>query len=306
MDWVGNLPMELRFEGEFGAEINSFLPFIHFLWASGALGARRVVSYRGMAPFYPFLPPAQLVCSALPRRYVPPEDRPVWLPTRDDHAPRGSDFELFPDYRALYANDFFAGEKPLLVLHNKFCVEWGGPPVNFLPPALIAETLATLGDRFRIIYSRPGIAPAGADYSADHQPDHDLGEREILAAFPEVVIFEDLAAALSDTYSYNQLKLMLYAGTYFHITVQGGNAHLAALFSGGLMLIYHRAGHELRHSSQSGHFACAAEPAPTLLIAREPEQFSDALQLFDCAHLVAGRVYLEPEDSVLAMSLAAR
>jgi len=300
------LPEELRFEGEFGAEINSFLPFVHWLWTHRKLGGRRVVSYRGMTPFYPFLPAGQLICSDEPRRYVKPEDRPLWLPTRDDHAARGSDFELFPDYRALYANDFFAGEKPLLVLHNKYCVEWGGPPVNFLPGELIAETLATLSDQFRVVYSRPGIAPRGRDYSADHQPDHDLGEREILAAFPEVVIFEDLAAELAGTHGYNQLKLMLYASTHFHITVQGGNAHLAALFGGSLMLIYHRAGQELRHSYRTGHFAYAADPAPVLLIARDAEQFSEALPLFARARLVEGRVGLDPEDVVCAERFAPR
>jgi len=298
------LPAELRFEGEFGAEINSFLPFVHWLWANGELGGRRVVSYRGMTPFYAFLPLEQLICFDEPRRYVKPEDRPPWLPTRDDHAARGSDFEFFPDYRELYSNDFFAGEKPLLVLHNKYCVEWGGPPVNFLPAELIAETLATLSDEFRIVYSRPGIAPPGEDYSADHQPDHDLGEREILAAFPEVVIFEDLAADMAGIYGYNELKLMLYASAYFHITVQGGNAHLAALFGGSLMLIYHRMGQELRHSYRTGHFAYAAEPAPSLLIARDAEQFSEALPLFGRARLVDGRVRLDPEDAAWAERFA--
>ena len=294
MNCAENLPEELRFEGEFGAEINSFLPFVHWLWHTGELGARRIVTYRGMAPFYPFLAAEQIICSPEPRRYIAPADRPIWLPTRDDHAPRSPAFELFPNYRALYRNDLFASEKPLLILHNKFCTEWDGPPINFLPPDLIAETLATLSEHFHIIYSRPGIAPPGADYSADHQPDHHLADREILAAFPEVQILEDLAAELSQVYTYNQLKLMLYARTHFHITVQGGNAHLAALFGGSLILIYHRAGHETRHSYQHGHFAYAATPAPTLLIAQNPEQFSEALASFPSARLIGDRVHLDP------------
>jgi hypothetical protein len=247
------LPAQLCFEGEFGAEINSFVPFVHWLWAAGALGARQIVTYRGMTPFYGFLPQDQIIEQDIPRRYVPPQERPAWLPTRDDHGPRARTYELFPDYRALYANDLFVGDdRPLLVLHNKFCTEWGREPVNFLPLDLLAEVLVQLGERFRIIYSRPGIAPPGADYSADHQPDHDLGEREFLAAFPDVTIFEELAAQLAPAYGYNQLKLMLYANTYFHITTQGGNAHLAALFGGSLMLVYHLAGQELHHSYRAG------------------------------------------------------
>ena len=293
-----HLPDQLRFEGEFGAEINSFLPFVHWLWDAGALGGRRIVTYRGMTPFYGFLPLAQLTEIDAPRRYVPPCDRPFWLPTRDDHGPRRRCFESFPDYRTLHANDLFtagADTRPLLVLHNKFCTEWDHAPVNFLPLDLLAETLAALQGTFRIVYSRPGIAPPGRDYSADHQPDHDLGERDLLAAFPDVILFEDLAAQLAPLYGYNQLKLMLYAKTYFHITTQGGNAHLAALFGGSLLGIYHRAGQELRHSYHAGHFTHAAHPTPTLLIAQDPAQYEAMLPLFAAARLIGNRVHLHPD-----------
>jgi len=271
------LPEQLTFEGEFGAEINSFLPFVHWLWGTGELGRRKIVTYPGMAPFYCFLRSDQIIEATRPRCYVPPAARPHWLPTRDDHGPRDCSRESFPDYRSLFANDLFDTEKPVLMLHNKYCTEWGGPPVNFIPVELLAEALATLTDRFQIFYSRPGIAPGRNDYSADHQPDHDLQERSVLASFPETQIFEDLAADLSPTYTYNQLKLMLYAVTHFHVTTQGGNAHLAALFSGSTILIYHRAGRELSHSYRFGHFANAATPPPTLLIAQNPEEFSVAL-----------------------------
>jgi hypothetical protein len=286
------LPPRLEFTGEFGAEINSFVPFVHWAWQAGRLERRPVVTYRGMLPFYRFLPPDQIIERDEPRRYVPPEARPEWLPTRDDHGPHARAFERFPDYRALFANDLFETEgKPILVLHNKFCTEWDRGPVNFLPPALLAELLAALTGRFRVFYSRPGIAPPGRDYSADHQPDHDLGERDILAAFPEVTVFEDLAAELEPVHSYNELKLMLYANSWFHLTTQGGNAHLAALFGGSLIAVYHRAGQETRYSYQHGHFAWAANPAPDLIVARDEAELLRTLPIFDQAVLREGRVH---------------
>lgn len=305
MTGVQTLPLQLRFEGEFGAEINSFVPFIHWLWVSGEFGPRQIVTYRGMEPFYAFLPPDRILTVSEPRRYVPPASRPPWLPTRDDHAPRNRARELFPDYRTLFANDLFAFEKPLLILHNKFSTEWGGPPVNFLPPDLLAETLAVLSERFQIVYSRPGLCPA-AGYSGDHQPDHNLDERPILREFPEIQIFEDLAADLEPIYSYNQLKLMLYANSWFHITVQGGNAHLAAILSGSLILIYHLAGQELRHSYHGGHFAHATAPTPTLLIARSATQFCDALPVVKRARRIGGRVHVDVRDAEAAEEIMAR
>lgn len=291
MPWGENLPDALEFEGEFGAEINSFVPFVHWAWQAGALGGRPVVTYRGMAPFYRFLPPEQVIERDRPRRWVNPAERPVWLPTRDDHGPRNRAFEWFPDYRALFANDLFVEDRPILVLHNKFSDEWGHGPVNFIDQELLAETLRRLGGRFAIYYSRPGIAPPGEDYSIDHQPDFDLNERGTLMRFSDVRVFDDVAAQLAPVYGYNELKLMLYANCFLHITVQGGNAHLAALFGGSLILILHRAGQEIRYSYRHGHFAHAAHPTPHVLVAQDDEEFLRGVQRVARAAMADGRVW---------------
>ena len=65
------IPELLEFTGEFGAEINSFVPFIYWLHLAGQMRERRIRTYHGMRPFYFFLDPAQIEEKSQPRHYVP-------------------------------------------------------------------------------------------------------------------------------------------------------------------------------------------------------------------------------------------
>ncbi len=285
-----DLPAILGFEGEFGAEINSFVPFVHWLHLAGLMRGRRIRTYAGMKPFYFFLPHEQIEEMRQPRGFVHPTRRPTWMPTRDDHASLRTPFESFPDYRRHYRGRLFRSGRELLVIHNKFTPEWDGPPVNFLPLDLLAEMFAALQNRFQIIYLRPGLRGTPLGYSPDHQPDLAYGDLELLDDFPAVEAFDEIAEAVSGTMSHNEAKLRLYAEAEFHITVQGGNAHLLSLFSGGLAAIYHRAGQELRHSYASGHFAYAATPPPRWLICQDRDDLARCIPLFYDATMIDGQM----------------
>ena len=283
-----DLPRVLGFEGEFGAEVNSFVPFIHWLHRAGLMRGRRIETYAGMRPFYFFLHPDQIEERRQTRRFVHPERRPAWMPTRDDHASVRNAFEWFPDYRAHYQGGLFRSGRELLVVHNKFTPEWGQPPMNFLPLDLLAEIFDALSERFQIVYLRPGLRATPPGYSRDHQRDLAYGDLELLGRSPSVEVFDDIAEALSGAMPYNEAKLRLYAEARFHITVQGGNAHLLSLFSGGLTAIYHRAGQELRHSYASGHFSYAATPPPCWLICQNRGQLARCIPLLRDAEMVDG------------------
>ncbi|MBV9812095.1 MAG: hypothetical protein JO326_05055, partial [Acetobacteraceae bacterium] len=180
--FTADLPPRLLVEGEFGAEVNSFVPFIHWLHHAGLMQGRQVCTYAGMRPFYFFLPDDAVEEEARPRRYVPPPERPAWLPNRDDHQARRSPFELFPDYRAAYRDGRFNRTKPLLVIHNKATLEWYRPPVNVIPLALLDALFGALGDCFHIVYLRPGILGTPAGFSADAQPDFPFDDQAVLRA----------------------------------------------------------------------------------------------------------------------------
>jgi hypothetical protein len=167
---LDQIPRTLTFVGEFGAEVNSFLPFVYWLFLQGGMQGRVVETYLGMAPFYRFLDAGQVTERAVQRVYVPPEHRPYYLPNKNDHAARRSACEVFPNYRALVPPLDLGTGKPILVLHNKFGCEWGGPPVNFLPVETLRGIIDTLRAHFtatiRTITSQISILPSKPSFAA--------------------------------------------------------------------------------------------------------------------------------------------
>jgi hypothetical protein len=288
------LPERLVVEGEFGAEVNSFVPFVYWLHLTGLMRGRQVCTYAGMRPFYFFLADGEIAEEARPRRYVPPPARPAWLPNRDDHAARRTGFEVFPDYRRHFRDGAFAGDKPLLVIHNKATAEWSGPPVNVIPLPILDRLFGALTGRFRVVYLRPGIHGTPCGYSADHQPDLPFDDLAVLQRHPEVVLFDEIAAERAGRTGYNETKLRLYAHADFHITVQGGNAHLLTMFPGGMVAILHRLGQEIRHSYRDGPFGYAAAPRPRWLICRNPDELLVTIPLFRDAVMADGQALLPP------------
>jgi hypothetical protein len=287
-----DLPARLDFAGEFGAEINSFVPFVYWLHQAGLLRNRQIRTYRGMRPFYFFLSPDQFKEHDEARRFVFPRDRPAWLPNRDDHAAQRSPFEMFPDYRAFFRDGMFNVARPLLVIHNKVTPEWGNPPINLLSIPLLDRLFTELVADFHVVYVRPGLMGSPADYSTDHQPDLPFDDLTLVRRHPRVEIFDEMTALLAEAMPSNEVKLRLYAHTAFHITVQGGNAHLLSLFSGGLAVILHRAGQELRHSYAHGHFTYAASPPPRWLICRDDADVLGCIPILRNATMVDGQALL--------------
>jgi hypothetical protein len=291
---LDELPDQLDFAGEFGAELNSFVPFVYWLHQAGLMAGRRIGTYRGMRPFYFFLGPGQIAERDGPRRYVAPSQRPAWLPTRNDHVARRGPFEMFPDYRSAYRDGRFDVDRPLLVVHNKVTPEWDRPPVNVISLPVLDRLFAALAADFHVVYLRPGLLGTPDGYSVDHQRDLPFDDLALLRRHPEVELFDELAAALAHAMPYNEAKLRLYAHADFHITVQGGNAHLLSMFPGGMVAILHRAGQEIRHSYAHGHFSYAANPRPRWLICRDESALLDSLPLFRDAVMADGQVLLPP------------
>jgi hypothetical protein len=292
-----NLPDVLEAEGEFGAEVNSFVPFIHYLHQTGQMEGRQIRTYRGMKPFYYFLRDDQILEKDDPRTWISPEKRPLWLPNRNDHFPHRSSREIFPDYRAVYATDF-GFKKPILAIHNKYSSGYLVPPLNYFPLDVLDDLFARYKQHYQIVFL-PSSAGSLADrgFSPDHQKDKPIDEASVLRRHPEVIDFHQMLE--SSAYDYNELKLRLYASTHVFFTVQGGNAHLCSLFSGSLVVILHRAGQETKYSYAHGHFQYAANPAPTYLIAGNVPDFVRAAEAAEHVVWDHGRARLDDAGQAL-------
>ena len=58
-------------------------------------------------------------------------------------------------YKAQFKNDLFVFDKPLLVIANKYNIEWDQPPINFLDIPTLDQIIKTYGATYQIIYNRP-------------------------------------------------------------------------------------------------------------------------------------------------------
>jgi hypothetical protein len=286
------LPEVLQFRGEFGEEINHFLPYIHWLYRTGALRHRKIETYPGMEPFYFFLHPSQILINHQKRHYVPEIHAPAHYLNPSGLFAVKTGCEWPPDYRAHYKFDF-GFSKPILVIHNKYTEEWGGPPVNYFDLDVLDTLFMALKDRYQIIFFEAARASQGArGYSLDHQSVVEYADIDVAYRHREVIIFGDLLGKSPD--SYNLLKLKIFSNCYHFITVQGGNAHLCSLFGGSLVAIQHKVGSEESHTYQRGIFQFLSNPTPLYLIGRDGPTILNICKAFDDCNMIAGRVQLGP------------
>jgi hypothetical protein len=186
-----------------------------------------------------------------------------------------------PPYKNVFANDRFTMEKPILLIHNKYTIEWGDAPINFIGTSTLREICGQLSSDYQILYERAidtgSLSKRG--YSADvNTIIDDLDDYAMLRReFPAVLLFNSL---LPEFESYNALKLRLYAMTNNFITVQGGGAPCASFFAERL-LILHKKGSETKHDIYSGWLTKTNNnPKKQIIVSQSETDLLQRLELF--------------------------
>jgi hypothetical protein len=153
-----------------------------------------------------------------------------------------------PPWKEVYKNDLFKFDKPILVISNKYCDEWGNKPITFLDFSCLYDIFSMLKDKYKIIYSRLGYE----SLTRDNSNLLDLDEHQLIKDVfgNDVTLIQELY--YSNQYlSKNTVQLMVYANCENFISVCGGGAMLASVF-GGKNLIYVRYGELLRCNAYDG------------------------------------------------------
>lgn len=236
-----------EFCGEYGSEINSFIPYIYYLKSTRQL-RDKVCTYKGMRPYYYFLEDHEFQEKEPPRPFVKELFR-TFLPVvlRDDVAIyRDSDKRnatpLFvpPPYAAHYRKKKIKTPKPICVIQNKYNSEWGGAAINYLSPEVIETIIKLLFPYYTLVYIRLDDF-ARSDYSTDTDEKHayKMHEKKMLRTkySDQVILFEDLLDSLK--YDLNTLKCILLANSKVFISVVGGHIDFANYFP-GTHIIYQR------------------------------------------------------------------
>ena len=236
-DYVTKKPYKvIEYNGEFQQELTFVLPFAYWHFLNGTLA--KTISSGATKELYFFSNNHEQVGT---KRECVNQTKTFEVPNMTHSFT--FDFSKWTKVplQQHYKNDLFVFEKPVLVIANKYNIEWENDPVNFIDIPMLEKIINTYKHKYQIIYNRP----LSTQIISDNSEILDLGEHAwIKANHPEVILMDDLHKENSKSVNnYNHLQLMVYANCSHFISVHGGSAALASYF-GGTNLIYSKKGLE--------------------------------------------------------------
>lgn len=243
-DYFAKKPYKVvDYHGEFDQELRYVLPFAYWHHLNGTL--QKTISCTNTKEFYFFS-----------ENHVEQYEKRVWqagygyydVPNMT-HSPTFSytKFAQVP-FKKHYKNDLFVYSKPILLIANKYNIEWDKPPINFLGIAELDRIILAYKDKYQIIYNRP----LSTQIVLDNSEIMDLNEHEwIREQHPEVILMHDLHEQHRDTVNnFNHLQLLVYANTDRFISMHGGTAALASYFGGMNIILSHPGGGMEHHFNE--------------------------------------------------------
>ncbi len=231
---------EIEFNGEFAPELQFALPFAYWHFLNGTLKNTRSSKYTKELYFF-----SQNHEEAFETRTNEGNynfEMPRILYSQDYDMSKWASVPL----KEKYANDIYVYDKPILIIANRYNMEWDGPPISFFSIEVLAFIIAELKNDYTIIYNRP----KPQNITMDNSDIYDMNDYEWLAEnHPEVILLEDLFKEnKAKANNFNHLQLMVYANADRFLSIHGGTATLASYF-GGKNLILSKQGPE-------HHFKC--------------------------------------------------
>ncbi|RXF72216.1 hypothetical protein [Arcticibacter tournemirensis] len=233
----------IEFQGEFDQELRYVIPFAYWHYLNGTL--KKTISSKNTREFYFFSPD-----------HEEKHEQRVWqLSYTNFEVPNMTHSASFSytkwahvPFKERYRNDYFVYQKPILIIANKYNIEWDNPPLNYISINCLDQIIRKYGNRYQIIYNRP----LPAQIVSDNSEILDLGEhRWMRENHPEVLLLNDLFEEnKNNVKSFNHLQLMIYSNCTRFISVHGGTAAFASYF-GGINIILSKKGieHELKEFS---------------------------------------------------------
>jgi len=228
------------FSGEFAPELQFALPFAYWHYKNGTLKATEASKYT--KELYFFSPDHAEVFDTRTNEGNYNYEMPRILYSQNYDMNKWTPVPL----QDVYKNDVYRFEKPILVVANRYNMEWDGPPISFYSVEVLEYFFSKLKDKYTIIYNRP----KPQNITMDNSDIYDLDEFSwIEAEHPEVILMEDLFKEnKGGANNFNHLQLMVYANAEKFVSIHGGTATLASYF-GGTNLILSKRGPE-------HHFNC--------------------------------------------------
>jgi len=269
--------------GEFGQEIILYICYYYYLYKSGLLFNNKITTYKGMKSFYFFVDPSNIIERDELRKYIRPSYCPLMI-NNDEHVGSFDKRYWYPmPYKTYYMNTNFIYTKPVLVIQNKYNIEWNRSAINYFSVNILDSIFSKLCDLYTIVYIRPSdtlINLKKYSFSKDHNlileglDDYTLIHTKYK---DKIILFDDLL--LQHNLEYNILKLELYSSCDNYISVQGGGSHLISFFYKRLLLL-HIEGKEIDSGAYNGWYLDTRPGDKELTIARTSNELINNLNMF--------------------------
>ncbi|BAV10233.1 hypothetical protein SAMN05421788_104396 [Filimonas lacunae] len=240
-DYITKKPYkEIDFQGEFTPELAFVLPFAYWHHQNGTL--QKTVSSKYTKELYFFSKEHEERFDVRTTIGNYNYETPRILYSQNYNMSKWIQVPL----KQQYQNDIYVFDKPVLILANRYNMEWDGPPISFFSIEMLAFIIEKLKHKYTIIYNRP----RPQNITNDNSDIYDMDEYEWLEKqYPEVILMENLwKENKGKARNFNHLQLMVYANASHFISIHGGTCALASYF-GGINLILSKKGPE-------HHFKC--------------------------------------------------
>ena len=239
---------EISFNGEFAPELQFVLPFAYWHLKNGTLAKTKGAKFS--RELYFFSPDHEESFDERSNEGNYNFEIPRILYSQDYEIEKWEQVPL----KETYQNKVYVYDKPILIIANRYNMEWDGPPISFFSIEVLDSIIKKLLDQYTIIYNRPRSQNIAVDDSVIYELDeYDWLKKE----HPDVILMEDLFSEnKGNANNFNHLQLMVYANASHFISTHGGTGTLASYF-GGINIILSKQGPE-------HHFNCYQKLYPKL------------------------------------------
>ena len=278
---------QLEVINEFSNELLLYIPYYYYLYSNNLLFDNKIITYNGMKPLYYFIDSNNLIEKKRRRRNIPPLNRALLVNKDGNVKNLDKKYWIPPPYKSIYKNNLIKFNKPILVLHNKYNIEWNKTYINFIDVETLQHIFNELKDKFQIIYIRPSNKIKHETYSydlnesfiSDELKDYELIDNE----FSDTVIkFDDLIKQYN--YIYNELLFMLYSNCENFISNQGGGSLVMSFFFTKMLIFHKSGGGELKsgaYNNDGWFHDTNKEENKILKICRNYDEIKNNLNIFE-------------------------
>lgn len=230
----------ISFSGEFTPDIAFALPFAYWHYKNGTLLGTEGANYTKELYFFSPSHTESFDTRTTAGNYN--YETPRILYSHDYNMSKWTPVPL----KSLYKNDIYVYDKPIMIVANRYNMEWDGPPISFLSIPFLETVFNKYKDKYQIIYNRP----RPENITNDNSDVYDLNEYEwIEENFPEVILMENLYKEnRGRANNFNHFQMMVYANSDHFLSTHGGTGALASYFGGVNIILSKRGGEH--------HFNC--------------------------------------------------